>query len=505
MGLADKKKIWSRAKTDPRIGITLCAALALLLGLTAWWSGMSGNTAIMAGLAAFMAVCWVTEVVPIPVTSLFPLALFPLFGVAPVDEVAASYGKPVIYLFLGGFLLALGLQRSGVHRRIALWIVDNAGSQPSRLILGFMLASAGLSMWISNTATVLVMLPIALAVLEEAKQSGVSPPALSKFGVALMLGIAYAADIGGMATPVGTPPNLVLLQLYSELVPDKPPLGFGQWMIMGLPLSAIFLSCGWLLLTKVVFRFPGESLFGETDVIRSARESLGTIRRDEWITVIVFMVAAFLWMTRAKLQFGALTIPGWQSLLGLELMGDASVAIAAAAVLFMIPSTDHPGETLLTWKQATDIPWGLLLLFGGGFALAKGFELSGLSESIGEALTAFKDVHPIVLVATVCLCITFLTEVTSNTATTSLILPILAEASRAMGIDPLLLMIPATLSASCAFMMPVASPTQAIVFGSGYVSIRQMVRAGIWFNLLGVFLVTTIFMLVAKPLFGIDW
>ncbi len=505
MGLADKKKIWSRAKTDPRIGITLCAALALILGLAAYWTGMPGKTAIMAGLAAFMAVCWVTEVVPIPVTSLFPLALFPLFGVAPLDEVSASYGKPVIYLFLGGFLLALGLQRSGVHRRIALWIVDHVGSQPSRLILGFMLASAGLSMWISNTATVLVMLPIALAVLQEAKHSGVSKPALSKFGVALMLGIAYSADIGGMATPVGTPPNLVLLQLYAELVPNKPPLGFGQWMIMGLPLSAIFLSCGWLLLTRVVFRFPRESLFGETDVIRSARESLGIIRRDEWITVIVFTVAAVLWMTRADLTLGALTIPGWQSLFGLDLMGDASVAIAAAAVLFMIPSTDHPGETLLTWKQARDIPWGLLLLFGGGFALAKGFELSGLSESIGVALTAFKDVHPIVLVATVCLFITFLTEVTSNTATTSLILPILAEASRAMGIDPLLLMIPATLSASCAFMMPVASPTQAIVFGSGYVSIRQMVRAGIWFNLLGVFLVTVIFLLVAKPVFGIQW
>lgn len=459
----------------------------------------------MAGLAVLLAVCWVAEILPIPVTSLFPLALFPLFDIAPLDVVAACYGKPVIFLFLGGFLLALGLQRSGVHRRIALWIVDTLGSQPSRLILGFMLATALLSMWISNTASVLVMLPIALAVLQAAGQSAYAKDQLPPLGVALMLGIAYSADIGGMATPVGTPPNLVLMELYSQLVPDRPAVGFGQWMTMGLPLAMLFLSSGWLLLTRVLFRFPAGSLFGEADVIRDARRALGPIGRDEWITVVVFALAACLWMTGADLQLGNMSLSGWRSALGLQEVGDASVAVAAACLLFAIPSKVHPGEMLLTWEQTADVPWGLLLLFGGGFALATGFQSSGLSESIGIAMSGLKGVHPILIVIIVCGVITFLTEVTSNTATTTLILPILAEAAQAIEIDPLMLMIPATLSASCAFMMPVASPTQAIVFGSGYVTIRQMVRAGFGFNLLGIFWVTVVFLILGKPVFGLQW
>ena len=267
----------------------------------------------------------------------------------------------------------------------------------------------------------------------------------------------------------------------------------------------MFLSSGWLLLTRVLFRFGSDNLFGQTDVIREARQALGPMRRDEWITVMVFAAAAVLWVTGQDLRLGDWTIPGWRSLLGLEMVGDASVAVAAACTLFAIPSTDHPGETMLTWKQSADVPWGLLLLFGGGFALAAGFQQSGLSTAIGQALVGLAGWHPILIVATVCVVITFLTEVTSNTATTTLILPILSEAAKAMNLDPLLLMIPATLSASCAFMMPVASPTQAIVFGSGYVTIRQMVRAGIGFNLLGIFWVTLLFMLLAKPVFGIDW
>ena len=505
MGLADKQKIWQMAKSDPRIGLSLAVIVAVLAGFVAFWCGTTASAATMAGLAVLMAICWVSEVLPIPVTSLFPLALFPLFNIAPLDVVGASYGKPVIFLFLGGFLLALGLQRSGVHRRIALLIVDTVGSQPSRLILGFMLATALLSMWISNTATVLVMLPIALAVLQEAKQSGFAPDQIPRLGVALMLGIAYSADIGGMATPVGTPPNLVLMEMYSQLVPDRPPIGFGQWMTLGLPLAILFLSSGWLVLTQILFRFPDANLFGESDVIRDARGALGPVRRDEWITVGVFALAACLWITGADLQLGIITVGGWRSALGLEEVGDASVAVAAACLLFAIPSKDHPGEMLLTWQQTVEVPWGLLLLFGGGFALATGFQLSGLSESIGAAMTGLKGVHPVLIVVIVCFVITFLTEVTSNTATTTLILPILVEAAGAIGIDPLMLMVPATLSASCAFMMPVASPTQAIVFGSGYVTIRQMVRAGFWFNLMGIFWVTVLFLLLAGPVFGVDW
>jgi sodium-dependent dicarboxylate transporter 2/3/5 len=490
---------------DPRLGLAVCAVVGLVVGVGCLSLGLERTPATMAGLAALMATAWVTEVVPIPVTSLFPLALFPLFGVLDLKKVAASYGKPVIYLFLGGFLLALALQRSQLHRRVALLIINALGSRPSRLVLGFMVASAALSMWISNTASVLVMMPIGLAILQEVKDEGVDERAVAKLGTAIMLGIAYAADIGGMATPVGTPPNLVLLELYAQVAPDRPPIGFGTWMTMGLPISFLFLGGGWLLMTKVLFRFDGASLLEGSDAVRDATAQLGPVRRDEKIAGAVFGATALLWMTGADLQLGSLVVPGWRGALGLEGVGDASVAIAAAALLFAIPSRDHPGEMMLTWKQTSEVPWGLLLLFGGGFALAAGFGASGLSNAIGEAMGGLRGVHPILVVIIVCTVLTFLTEVTSNTATTTLVLPILAQAADAIGVDPLLLMIPATLSASCAFMMPVASPTQAIVFGSGYVGIRQMVRAGIGFNLLGIALVTLVFMVLAGPVFGLQW
>jgi len=506
MPLIDKKTLWSRVKMEPRLGMLLCSGLAVLISILGHWSlELSLEASIMAGLAALMAICWVTEIVPIPVTSLFPLVLFPLFGIADLEAVGANYGKPVIFLFLGGFLLALGLQRSDVHRRIALWIIVKIGSQPARLVFGFMLATALLSMWISNTATVLVMLPIAMALLAESKQSGSDPELVKNFALALMLGIAYSADIGGMATPVGTPPNLVFLELYSKLVPGSPSIGFGQWMILGLPLSIVFLISGWFMLTHFLFRFPKSGLFSESNTIQKTKLSLGPLRRDEILTVLIFIGVALLWITGEDLQLGDWKFSGWRNLLQLEMAGDASIAIAGACLLFIIPSQDHPGETLLTWKQTSEIPWGLLLLFGGGFALAGGFQASGLSNEIGNALTGLAGIHPALLVVVVCVVITFLTEVTSNTATTTLILPILAEASDTLGINPVLLMIPATLSASCAFMMPVASPTQAIVFGSGYVPIRQMVRAGIWFNLLGIVLVTALFLLLAGPVFDARW
>ena len=459
----------------------------------------------MAGLAVLMALSWIFEVVPIPVTSLFPLVLFPLFGIAELSVVGRNYGRPVIFLFLGGFLLALALQRSALHRRIALRIVHSVGSHPVRLVLGFMLGTAFLSMWISNTASVLVMMPIGLAVLEEAKQGGVATKRIGKLGTAMMLGIAYAADIGGMATPVGTPPNLVLLELQQGLTPDHLPISFASWMVMGFPLAVVFLGCGWLLLTRVVFRFRGGDLFEQSDVVKRALASLGRMRRDEWIVGGVFTLTALLWMTGADLRLGSWTIQGWRSLAGLEALTDPVVAVAAAILLFATPSRDHPGENLLVWRTARRVPWGLLLLFGGGFALAEGFEVSGLSSVIGGWTQRLDGLHPVWIVLIVCLILTLMTEVTSNTATTALVLPILAQSAPILGLDPLMLMIPATLSASCAFMMPVASPTQAIVFGSGFVTIRQMVKAGIWFNLLGVLLVTLVFFLVAGPVFGLSW
>ncbi|MGE0708469.1 MAG: DASS family sodium-coupled anion symporter [Planctomycetota bacterium] len=497
----EAREAWWRRKSVQAAGGLLLAGLTWALAFPS-----SGPlVARMAAVAVLMAAWWVLEVVPLYVTALLPLVLFPLLRIASLDKTAASYGKSTLFLFLGGFLLALGLQRAGLHRRIALRIVAAIGSRPTRLVLGFMLATALLSMWISNTASVMVMLPIALSVLEEAKGGGRPEGEVALLGTAVMLGIAYAADIGGMATPVGTPPNLVLIDQLPELLPGAPAIGFGQWLALGLPLSALFLLSGWWVLTRRVFPLASEPVFGESHVVHEALERLGPVRRDEVLAGLVFLCAALLWVTGADVQLGpGLKLTGWRAWLDLQGFDDGSVAIGAALLLFLLPS-ERPGERLMDWPTVQrQLPWGLLLLFGGGFALAAGFKSSGLSDAIGRSLTSLSGLSPLALIALVCLVLTFLTELTSNTATTALVLPILASVGPTLGIDPRALMIPATLSASCAFMMPVASPTQAIVFGSGYVTIGQMVRAGLWFNALGVVLVTALFATVGVAVFGID-
>jgi len=367
------------------------------------------------------------------------------------------------------------------------------------------LATAGLSMWISNTASVMVMMPIGLSIIKEIKDVKDANKFLSKFAAALMLGIAYAADIGGMSTIIGTPPNMVFMEMYHELFPEMPQVGFTQWMLMGLPIAILFLVTGWLLMTQVVFRMPKGKIFDGDHVIKSLIHDLGKIRRDEMIAGCLFLSAAILWVTGADITISeSFTIRGWRSTFGLEMVSDASIAIATSIFLFLIPSKDRPTEKLLTWNKARELPWGILLLFGGGFAIAGGFNSSGLSNIIGDLFVHLEIDSPILIVIIVCLVLTFLTEITSNTATTNLILPILAKASAVLGLDPRILMIPATLSASCAFMMPIASPTQAIVFGSGHVKIKQMIRAGILFNLWGVAIITVVFYLLAKFVFGID-
>ncbi len=461
----------------------------------------------MAAVAVWMAAWWITEAVPIPATSLLPLVLIPTFGIDGIKSVAPNYGRSTIFLFLGGFLLALGLQASGAHRRLALAIVHKVGGHPSRIVLGFMLATALLSMWISNTATVMVLMPIGLAVLASAKDQGADDAVVKAFGVALMLGIAYSADIGGMATLVGTPPNLSYKEQLTRLFPDAPEPSFAQWTTLALPGSILFLGVGWWILTRIVFKMPSDEVMGGRDAVATLRAELPPLGRDELVTSSVFAVTAVLWMTRQGFTFGELVIPGWNALLGFEkgYVDDAVVAVAMALLLFLIPSKQRDGEALLTWEHAHDVPWGMLLLFGGGFALAAGFKVSGLSGWVGEQFAALEGVPTMGVIIVVCVVLTFLTELTSNTATTELVLPVLAAAGVALDTDPRALMIPATLSASCAFMMPVASPTQAIVFGSGYVPIRDMVRAGIWFNVIGVALVTFGFWLLAGPVMGIDF
>ena len=485
----------------------LLALLTFIMALVIFFS-IPGTVYPKAPIVGFvvtiMAGFWIFEIIPIAVTSLFPLILFPLFDIMDMKDASAFYGTPIIFLFLGGFLLAFGLQESGLHRRIALNIVHRIGSNPIRLILGFMVATGFLSMWISNTAAVMVMIPIAMSIVEQAKEGVNNPAGVAVFALSLMLGIAYSADIGGMGTIIGTPPNMVFLELYDNLFPDAVKVGFLDWMLMAMPVSILFMGVGWVLLTRVIFRLDKVKLFDETAIIRDQLKALGPMKRDEKYAGLVFLVAVILWITGSDIHLtDGLTVLGWRSLLGLPEVSDASVAIFAAIFLFVIPSTKEGKLTLLEWDIRKRIPWGILLLFGGGFAIAGSFESSGLSGMIGGLFTKVEFSSPFVLVALINTVLTFLTELTSNTAMANLILPILAEAAVALKLDPRLLMIPATLSASCAFMTPVASPTQAIIFGTGYVSIRQMIRAGIWFNIAGIIIVTLVFMLFGIFTLGI--
>lgn len=484
----------------------ILGVLSILLAVVVyyWVPNENPKAPIMAAIVVIMAMFWIFEVIPIPITSLLPLVLFPVFEIADSKTTAVFYGKDIIFLFLGGLILAQAIQVSNLHKRLALNTVRLIGTNPVKMVLGFMVATAFLSMWISNTASVMVMMPIAISIIDKTAEKITDHILIKKLGLSLLLGIAYAADIGGMATLVGTPPNMVFVEMYRSLFPDLPQVGFTEWMLMGLPISIVFIFTGWLLMTKVIFRLPKFKLFENKGIIRDELKQLGKVKQDEWVAGIIFGIAVLLWLTGSDLTISeTFTIRGWRTLFNLPMVNDSAVAIGTAVLLFMIPSKERKGEMMLKWDHIKNLPWGILLLFGGGFALAGGFENSGLSTVIGNAFNNVNINSPLFLIIIVCLVLTMLTEFTSNTATTNLVLPILAKASIVLGVDPRILMIPATLSASCAFMMPVASPTQAIIFGSGRVPIKEMVRAGILFNLLGVVVVSVVFYLLANFVFGI--
>ncbi len=489
-----------------QIRIILFALAIIFSGYTYYLvpNDLFPNAPAVAAMIVFMAFLWVSELIPLAVTSLIPIVFLPSVGVGELAEITSYYAKPIIFLFLGGFILAIGIQKTGLHKRIALFLLSKIGDKPHQLILGFMIASALLSMWISNTATVMVMMPVGLSVLETARSNGTTGKELSNLGIGIMLGLAYAADIGGMSTVIGTPPNMVFIEMYEILFPDLPAIGFVTWMIIVLPISILFLFSGWFVLTKLVFRLPSRRLMGGHAVIQEKYNKLGKITADEKRAGGIFLLAAILWLTGSDIQIGEqLQLSGWRSLLNLPEFKDAAVAIFAAILLFVVPSKSKPKQNILNWADTKKVPWGILLLFGGGLALAGGFQLSGLGDLVGEGFASMQLESPTVAVFSVSFILTFLTEITSNTAITNLVLPIIAEASKAMKIDPTLLMIPATLSASCAFMMPVASPTQAIVFGSGYVRMKDMIKGGLWFNLIGIFLVSLIFLIWGRYVLGI--
>jgi sodium-dependent dicarboxylate transporter 2/3/5 len=460
--------------------------------------------AAMAGVVLWMAIWWITEAVPIPVTSILPLVLFPLLGVDDVPGTASHYGKEIIFLFLGGFIIALGIERCGLHRRIALGIMARVGSSSVRLVLGVMAACALLSMWINSTAATLVMLPIALSLIDD---EDAPAEARKRLTIPLLLGVAYGATVGGMATPVGTPPNLVFLALWKELYPDAPAIGFGQWMATVLPLAAVFLVIAWLLLTRFVFDLRGDSL-GGADAVRERTKSIGPATPDEWLAGSVFALVALLWVTGDTLkQGGHVLFTGWRDRAdALEDVSDAAVAVMGAVLLFLLPaskpmrqahdpySTYDGGRALMSWGFAEQrVPWGVLLLICGGFALAAGVDRSGLSHIIGEAMAGLGSLPMVLLIGSTALIVCLLSELGSNTATASLTLPILGAMAERWGMDPQSILWPAALAASLGFMLPVASPMQTIVFGTGRIPMRQMIKAGVWMDLIGVVLLMLLF------------
>jgi sodium-dependent dicarboxylate transporter 2/3/5 len=437
------------------------AALALLFVLAG--QGWSTESAITAAVTLLCAVWWIFEPVPIPFTSLLPLALFPLLGVLTPAQVGQSFGSPLILLMMGGFMLSTAMSDSGAHRRIALFMVNLFGGNNARgLVFGFMAASAALSMWISNTATVLMLLPVVLAVLEQTDR---------RMNVPLLLGIAYAASIGGLGTPIGTPPNLIFMQVHLDRFGTTP--SFPEWMTWGIPVVLLLVPLAGLWLTR------GVRLTAPVELPHTGRW-----RPFEKRVLTMFGLTALFWITR-QAPFG-----GWSGLLGLPQANDASVALIAVVLMAVLPNGE--GGRLLRWEAARKIPWGVLLLFAGGISIASAFIHSGLADHLVQELQAFLHLPTWALILCMCLLVTFLTEVTSNTATASLLMPLLAAAAVAGEMNPMLLMVPAALSASCAFMLPVATPPNAVVFASGKVRVGQMAGAGLGLNLIAILLITAL-------------
>ena len=514
----------------------------------------------MAAVILLMAIWWITEAIPLSATALLPIVLFPLMGImrgrlvpaanqvdfetatlrnglSPSDldiafpNVAGQYMDWIILLFLGGFIIATAVEKWSLHKRIALNILNVIGGQPHRLVLGFMVATAFLSMWLSNTSTALMLMPMAMSLIllyeelnrEAAAKGAVIDERAENFSLTLLLGIAYSASIGGFATLIGTPPNGVLVTMLPQLFPLAPEITFASWMMFALPLSVTFLLIAWFALTRFIFPLPASTPFSGSGFIRDELAKLGVMSPEEKRVTFVFVSAALLWMTRKERLFGAdVDIFGWSHYLdsllayfGSDPVGymidDGTVSIAMALLLFIIPASNQVGGRLMDWDDAKKVPWGILLLFGGGLALAKGFSTSGLGAYIaGQLQSLLGDASPLVIVVSTVGFITGLTEVTSNTATISLSLPIMASLSQAIGVHPLLLLIPTTLAASCAFMLPVSTPPNAIVYGSGRVPIMKMVVAGIWLDILSVFLLTAFVYTVGHLTFDVlgpfpDW
>ena len=444
-----------------------------------YWTpdGLSEQGVAAFAVASWVGIWWVTEAVPIAVTAILPVVLFPLSGALDIADTTTAYGHKYVFLYLGGFFLAIAIEKVNLHRRIALTVISLIGTRMRMIVLGFMVATAFLSMWISNTATSVMMLPIGLAIVAQFRDHPDTPEnEHEEFGKMLMLAIAYSASLGGMATLIGTPPNLVLAGIVKELYEVE--INFLDWMLFAFPLSVLLLFICWVYLTRYIVKLEAVHFTGGVEEIKRQRKLLGIMSSNEKRVLIVFVLTAFAWMTRSFL-FSPI-IPA---------IDDTLIALIAGILLFVIPSSEEKGG-VLEWDDAKKIPWGILLLFGGGLAIAQGFKDTGLAKWLAEQLTQLDFLPLLVMTLVLVAVINFLTEVNSNLATTAMILPVLAPLAAAMGVHPYIFMVSATLAASCAFMLPVATPPNAVVFGSGYINMSSMMRAGFGLNLISILLIT---------------
>lgn len=450
-----------------------------------------------AAIAICMAVWWMTEAISVYATALLPLALFPLLGVSDMRDTAASYGHELIFLFLGGFILALALERWGLHRRLALNVLAAVGARPARIIGAFMGVAALLSMWVTNTATTMMLLPVALSVIALLPGDDLADgSADAPFSLCLLLGIAYAASIGGMGTIVGTAPNVYVVSFIDEQLGRR--IGFVEWMQFAVPLVLVLLPLAWLVLTRWVYPLRVQHLPGAAALLNEQRDALAPPTRGEWLTLTIFVLTALAWVTRPLLN--QLSWGGVQPLAGLS---DSGIAVLAAMLLFLTPVSLRRGEFLMNWATAVQLPWGLLLLFGGGLALAAALTGSGLTAYLGALAGGLAGWPLWLILLAVIAMIVFVTELTSNTATTATLIPLLLAVGQGLELPILTLLIPAALAASCAFMLPVATPPNAIVFGSGLLRVGQMSRAGVWLNFLAILVLTVFAYAILTPLLGV--
>jgi len=473
--------------THQVVGLFLGPALCILMMLSPAPTGLSDVGWTTAAIGILMAIWWATEAVPIAVTSLLPLALFPVLEVVSIQDAAVQYGNKVLFLFLGGFIIAFAMQRWNLHRRIALTVLQAVGGNGRSLVGGFMLASAAVSMWVMNTSTTMMMLPIAVSVITVIHKSvdGLTESNKKDFQYSLLLGVAYGATIGGMATLVGTAPNAILVGFMADTYGTQ--IDFASWMLVGLPLTVLMLPLAWFVLTRLAFKVDFDTSGEGRSELRRMKEELGPMSTPEKRVAMVFLFIAATWISRPLLA----QLPGLQGL------DDSGIAIAGAIALFVIPSGDKRDPILLRWSYAEQLPFGVLLLFGGGLSLAARVADTGLAAWLGTALQAVGSLPLPVIVILAATLIIFLTELTSNIATTTTFLPVVGAVAIEAGFDPIVVTVPITFAASCAFMLPVATPPNAIVFGSGMLTIPKMVRAGMMLNVASIFLVSLVALYLA--------